>query len=69
VAAPRRIRAAPVKVDSVCTAVQTPADGGPPVTHTNNSGMYCDFPLIANLNTLKVSGHCNWRKAWNRAPS
>jgi hypothetical protein len=58
----------PVKVDSVCTAVQTPADGGPPVTHTNNSGQYQDFRLIENLDSLHLSGYCNWRKAWNRAP-
>jgi hypothetical protein len=58
----------PVKVDSVCTAVQTPSDGGPSVTHTNSSGQYRDFQLIPNLATLNVSGYCNWRKAWNRAP-
>jgi hypothetical protein len=58
----------PVKVDSVCTAVQTPSDGGPSVTHTNTSGQYRDFLLIPNLATLKVSGYCNWRKAWQRAP-
>jgi hypothetical protein len=58
----------PVKGDSVCTAVQTPADGGPPATHTNNVGQYRDFPLIPNLASLKLSGYCNWRKAWNRAP-
>jgi hypothetical protein len=58
----------PVKVDSVCTAVQTPSDGGPSVTHTNNVGQYRDFRLIDNLDTLQLSGFCNWRKAWNRAP-
>jgi hypothetical protein len=56
------------RVEDVCTAVQTPADGGPPVTHTNNSGYYRDFALIANLATLKLSGYCDWRKAWQRAP-
>ncbi len=50
------------------TAVQTPSDGGPSVTHTNNTGQYRDFHLIANLDTLQLSGFCNWRKAWNRAP-
>jgi hypothetical protein len=59
----------PVKLDSVCTAVQTPSDGGPAETHTNNTGMYRDFHLIPNLATLQLSGFCNWRKAWNRAPS
>jgi hypothetical protein len=58
----------PVKVDSVCTAIQTPSDGGPSVTHTNNSGQYRDFQLIENLNSLQLSGYCNWRKAWQRAP-
>jgi hypothetical protein len=58
----------PVKVESVCTAVQTPSDGGQSVTHTNNSGRYRDFQLIPNLDTLKLSGFCNWRKAWQRAP-
>jgi hypothetical protein len=58
----------PVKVDSVCTAVQTPADGGPSVTHTNNVGQYRDFQLIPNLATMQLSGFCNWRKAWQRAP-
>jgi hypothetical protein len=58
----------PAKGDSVCAAVQTAADGGPPVTHTNNSGQYRDLQLIPNLATLKLSGFCNWRKAWQRAP-
>ena len=58
----------PVKLDSVCTAVQIPSDGAPPVTHTNDTGQYRDFHLIANLDTLQLSGFCNWRKAWNRAP-
>ncbi|HEX9498365.1 MAG TPA: hypothetical protein VF926_08295, partial [Mycobacterium sp.] len=58
----------PAKGDSVCTAVQTPADGGPSVTHTNNSGQYRDFQLVPNVATLKLSGFCNWRKAWQRAP-
>jgi hypothetical protein len=52
----------------VCTAVQTPAGGGPPVTHTNDTGHFVDFPLIPNLATLKLSGYCNWRKAWQRVP-
>jgi hypothetical protein len=58
----------PVKVDSVCTAVQTPSDGGPSETHTNNTGQYRDFHLLPNMATLQLSGFCNWRKAWNRAP-
>jgi hypothetical protein len=58
----------PVKIDSVCTAVQTPSDGGPPVTHTNSTGQYRDFHLIPNMASLQMSGYCNWRKAWNRAP-
>jgi hypothetical protein len=45
-----------------------PSDGGHSVTHTNNSGQYRDFQLIPNLDTLKLSGFCNWRKAWQRAP-
>jgi hypothetical protein len=53
----------PVKLDSVCTAVQTPSDGGPAETHTNNTGMYRDFHLIPNLDTLQLSALCNWRKA------
>jgi hypothetical protein len=58
----------PVKVDSSCTAVQTPSDGGPSVTHTNTTGQYRDFQLITNLASMQLSGDCNWRKAWQRAP-
>jgi hypothetical protein len=58
----------PVNVDSVCTAVQTPSDGGPSATHTNTAGQYRDFQLIPNLASMQLSGDCNWRKAWNRAP-
>jgi hypothetical protein len=52
----------------VCTAVQTPSDGGSPVTHTNDTGYYRDFLLIPDLAALTLSGNCNWRKAWERAP-
>lgn len=52
----------------VCTAVQTPAGGGPPVTHTNDTGYYRDFAVIPDLATMTLSGNCNWRKAWDRAP-
>jgi hypothetical protein len=58
----------PAGAGSVCTAVQTPSDGGPPVTHTNHVGMYRDFHVIPNLGSMTLSGFCNWRKAWNRAP-
>jgi hypothetical protein len=58
----------PAKVDVVCTVVQTPAGGGPPVTRANDTGHFVDFPLIPNLATLKLSGYCNWRKAWQRVP-
>jgi hypothetical protein len=47
---------------------ETPSDGGPSVTDTNNTGMHRDSHLIPNLDTLQLSGFCNWRKAWNRAP-
>ena len=55
--------------DEVCTAVQTPSDGGTPVTHTNATGYFRDFALIPNLAALTLSGNCNWRKAWDRAPN
>lgn len=57
---------APAGSGAVCTAVEIPSDGGQPVTKTNDLGHFNDFSLIPNLSTLKVSGHCNWRKAWNR---
>jgi hypothetical protein len=51
----------PVRVDGFCTVAQTDASGGPPVTRTNSSpGMYFDFPLIADMATVKFTGYCNW---------
>ena len=52
---------------AACTAVQTPATGAP-VTHTNNGPYFRDFLLVPDLASLTLSGHCNWRKAWQRAP-
>ena len=52
----------------VCTAVQTPAGVGAPVTHTNDTGYYRDFAVIPDLASITFSGTCNWRKAWERAP-
>lgn len=52
----------------VCTAVQAPTGGGLATTHTNGTGYYRDFRLIPELATLTLSGHCNWRAAWERAP-
>jgi hypothetical protein len=59
---------APAGAGSVCTAVQTASDGGPPVAHTNTRGQYTDFLLTPNLASMELSGYCNWRKAWQRAP-
>jgi hypothetical protein len=59
---------APAGAGSVCTAVQTASDGGPPVTHTNTRGQYTDFLLTPNVASMELSGYCNWRKAWQRTP-
>ena len=59
---------APAGAGAVCTAIQTPTDSGPPVTRANDSGQFRDFALIPDLGTLKISGYCNWRRAWQRAP-
>jgi hypothetical protein len=39
-----------------------------PVTHTNATVHFVDFPLISQLANLKLSGYCNWRKAWQLVP-